>query len=311
MRVERSESSASNIVGRLTETYSVREACQRARLTGDPCLSPHGMFRKLAAGNRKHSIEFLESFGPLVKWQAERIVGVDLTTFWAAHRRFVLATRLFENRDDTQELRKAIEEYVDFTNRPLTDSELLEPVKGFLNFKARLEAEFSKFPGARNLNELIVAQELEQAKNPRPGEGKLRPLEKLPEWDAKLIRHRLDEGDDPRDAALYFVKAEIQCHTAGIRFAWKAGHDRHADKFYRRLDYDSLLAAIWDSFAADTAGVPWRICPRDQNIFYPPRADRFYCTSAEQVAASKADYDRRRKAKRRKKLRARGGLRKC
>ena len=71
----------------------------------------------------------------------------------------------------------------------------------------------------------------------------------------------------------------------------------------RRLDYDSLLSAIWDLFAADTAGVPWRICPNDQNVFYPPRADRFYCTSAEQVAASKADYDRRRKRRRRQKSR--------
>ena len=124
----------------------------------------------------------------------------------------------------------------------------------------------------------------------------------MTEWYGDVIRGPIERRDeDPRAIALYIVKHAIQHYAHGISFDWVPGRGQHADKFYRHLHYGSLLAAIWDFFAADTAGVPWRICPNDQNIFYPPRADRFYCTSAEQVAASKADYDRRRKRKQRQK----------
>jgi hypothetical protein len=298
IRVDNTHSSDSRIIGRVTDHYNVREAHDEARLKGDPCLSPHGMFRSLAAGNRKHSVEFLETFGPLAEGRGKHIVGVALDDFWAEHRRFLLVTRVYENRNDPKRRRKALDEYLAETNRPLTDDDFRKVAENLVNFKATLGTQWAKYPAARNITELEEAQELEQAKYPQPGKEEPKPSEELPQYDAELLRYRLDEGDDARLLALLVVNAEIQYHTSGIRFLWKIGHGRRSDSFYRRLQYDSLLAAIWDLFAADTTAIPWRICPRDQNIFYPPRTDRFYCTSAEQVAASKADYDRRRKRNR-------------
>ena len=294
------------IIGELTESYNVREAHEIARRKRDPYLSPHGMFRGLAVGNRKQAVEFLETFGPLRK-SHRNIVRVELATFWEEHLRFCLVARLYENRDATKPLRKALEEYLRHTSAPQpTDTEIKEVVAAMVASGPTMKAKMAKF-GVRNFKELIRAEELEFARNPPPQGEESRPRnnDEAPLWDTETMLHRLDQGDDPRAMALYFVAKEIQYHTKDIHFTWAQGRARQQDKFrfYRRLDYDSLLSAIWDLFAADTAGVPWRICPNDQNVFYPPRADRFYCTSAEQVAASKADYDRRRKRKRRQKSR--------
>ena len=307
MRVLPKESGQSVIIGELTESYNVREAHEIARRKGDPYLSPHGMFRGLAGRNRKHAVEFVQTFGPLRK-NHRNIVRVELAAFWAEHLRFCLVAGLYENRDATKPLRKALEEYLRHTLAPKpSDAELKEGVAAMVALGPTMKAKMAKF-GVRNFKELIRAEELEFARNPPPpkerssGPGN---NDEAPMWDAELMLHRLDQGDDPRAMALYFVAKEIQYHTKDIHFTWAQGRVRQQDKFrfYRRLDYDSLLSAIWDLFAADTAGVPWRICPNDQNVFYPPRADRFYCTSAEQVAASKADYDRRRKRRRRQKSR--------
>jgi hypothetical protein len=105
------------------------------------------------------------------------------------------------------------------------------------------------------------------------------------------------------------VKAWIREYTKGIHVTWEPGRGNDADKFSIRLAYDSLLAAIWNQFASDTSGVPWRLCPHHQRFFYPPRKDRFFCESWEQVAYSNAKYELERKKKR---LKGRGrGKTKC
>jgi hypothetical protein len=221
-------------------------------------------------------------------------------------RRFSLVASLYENRDNRKGLPKALDEYLSFTDQPPSESELLDAARGFEDSKRKLREEWLKH-GARNLNELIEKQEMARALN-SPAQEESSASGKTEEpltWDAQDFRHWLDTGRaDPRTLALYFVKHEIQHYTQNIRFDWQPR--KRADKFYRCLKYGSLLAAIWDLFSADTAGIPWRICPNHQKVFYPPRADRFYCTSTEQVAASKAHYDRygrQRKRKRRKKPR--------
>jgi hypothetical protein len=232
---------------------------------------------------------------------------VELAAFWAEHLRFCLVAGLYENRDATKPLRKTLEKYLRHTSAPEpSDTELKKAVAAMVASGPTIKAKMAKF-GVHNFKELIRAEELEFARNPPPRGEKSGPghNDEAPLWGAECMLYRLDQGDDPRAMALHFVANEIRYHTQETHFAWAQGRGRQQDKFrfYRRLDYDSLLSAIWDLFAADTAGVPWRICPNDQNVFYPPRADRFYCTSAEQVAASKADYDRRRKRKRRQKSR--------
>jgi hypothetical protein len=307
MRVLPKESTDSVMIGNLTDKYDVREVHETARRKGDGCLSPAGMFRVLAPGNRKHAIEFLETFGPLTRQEGD-IVRVELNTFWKEQETFRVVAALYENRDTPpDELRKAIEAYLGLgdVGRPRSEAEMGAAADGFATFQQELKKKFVTY-GARNLKELIYQEDLEKARSPLHEEPGLKEKE-VPHYDPDYVLHRLDEGDDPRCLALYLVREEIQYHTDKAHFAWEQGHGREDDKFYRRVRYDSLLLAIWDLFAADTAGVSWRICPNDGNIFYPPRADRICCTSAEQVAWSKAQYEKAGRRKRRKKSRLRGG----
>jgi hypothetical protein len=142
-----------------------------------------------------------------------------------------------------------------------------------------MKAKMEKF-GVRNLKELIRAEELEFARNPPPQGKKSGPgnNDEAPLWDAEIMLYRLDQGDDPRAMALHFVAEEIRYHTKESRFTWARGRGRQQDKFrfYRRLDYDSLLSAIWDLFAATAFGFPFlgmrvlRYCALAWLTFLPP-----------------------------------------
>ena len=312
MRVLREKSDEKVIIGELAERYSVLEAYGRASRNKDPYLSPHGVFRGMAPGNRKHAVEFLETFGPLTMADSV-IVRVELASFWAEQRRFRRVARLYENRDDGLALRSAIEEYLcEFPSADSAERDLLDDYRNLQGAVRTMQAEFRK-SGARNINELIRAQDLERALNPAPGN---RPesehTEKAISWDPDFIRFRLNEGDDPRSMALRFVEEEIRYQTRGVRFSWWRGTSRQDDRFYRRFHVASLSSAIWDLFAMDTTGKPWRICPNDGNVFYPPRADRFYCTSREQTEASKEQYEeKRRRSRLRRRAKKKKGQRTC
>jgi len=327
------ESSDSTIVGSLAESYSVREVYEKARRRADPYSAPHVHFRSLANGNRRHAIEFLESFGPLLVQDQRKIVGVELTAFWDEQRRFSLVSRLRESRDDARELRKGLEEYLNFAAYPReTEAEMSEAPARFAKASAGIKQQLRSMTAEQmsrirelsgnkertglpvnskpNLNDLVAWEELEQAHN--PSQKVHGPVDRHPPThDAEQFLHWLAVGEDPRAMARLFLKENIEFYTEGVRFRWEAGLGRDADKFYPRRQFDSLLAAIWDLLAQDTAGVSWRICPNDGNIFYPPRADRIFCTTAEQVKWSKEQYEKARKRKRQQKSRSRGRIKKC
>ena len=92
---------AHEIYGRLSKTYNVRSAYERAQNRHDPFMSPHGLFRKLAPGNNHHAGEFLQRFGPLKLRMEQRVgltrqVRVNLAEFWGMHLRFNLVATLWE-----------------------------------------------------------------------------------------------------------------------------------------------------------------------------------------------------------------------
>ncbi|MFZ0634321.1 MAG: hypothetical protein WCC98_08955 [Candidatus Acidiferrales bacterium] len=345
MRVLPRRSNQEVIIGELAEPYSVLEAYDRGR-TKDAYLSPHALFRGMAEGNRKHATEFLEEFGPLRLLPREigrpgEIVRVELATFWAEHRRFCLVARLFENRDTPAALRAALEEYLGLFPA-WTDDRYREIHQNVKAAAARIKAELEELDArARNLDvedlsesirapahklarafgldpefmrqrlELSARRGLAQALYPARGKKpELEEAETSSELDPEFVRGRLDAGDDPHFAALLLVEKEIQHQTRSLRFVWSLDQrPRQSDRFHRHLRVDSLLSVIWEQFAMDS-GAPWRICPNDGKVFYPPRADRIYCTSKEQVEASKKNYDRRRTRMRRR-ARKKKGRRPC
>jgi hypothetical protein len=74
---------------------------------------------------------------------------------------------------------------------------------------------------------------------------------------------------------------------------WQLARWRRAPRdlrpgFELALFPNSLWSALWYLFALDTqSGTGWRICPDHKRLFYPPRKDRFYCTTEEQQLHSK------------------------
>ena len=230
-----------SFVVKCTEVYRPSKKYELAQRKSDPYLSPHGMFRRMAAGNYVQALEFVKEFGPLilrgyvedVSHRSSILVRVELADFWKAHRHFICVSKLHESlvANDTKALRNAIEEYVSQGHR-------------------------------------------------------------LPLWAAESL-------SDPA-AARYFarevIEKEISDHTEDISFAWTW----ESGKFVRSCRFESLLSVIWDQLATDLAGISWRICPHCGKLFYPPRKDRFYCTTRQQTIASKQEYEEYRARERRK-----------
>jgi hypothetical protein len=63
--------------------------------------------------------------------------------------------------------------------------------------------------------------------------------------------------------------------------------------FQLTLKANSLWAAMWELFARDTVGLGWRVCVHCGRLFYPPRKDRYFCTSELQQLYSKRNWDQR------------------
>jgi hypothetical protein len=143
------ESNESAIVGRLTEQYNVSKAHEEAQREGDPLLSPHGHFRSLARGNRGHAIEFLEKFGPLVKGQEEKIIRVDLATFWMEQRRFLPRGQPLRDRDNRKGLRRPSTN-ISASRSATKRVRIARRCTGFEDSKRKLREEWLKH-GARTL----------------------------------------------------------------------------------------------------------------------------------------------------------------
>ncbi len=266
-------SGVTELWGRLSESYDIRTAYDRAVKKGDPYLSPHGLFRRLQPGDNFHAVEFLEKFGPLTHpWSLGEIplnkgrdpfknerhfiakhvprhvpttrpritfnevidtVRVDLKEFWAMHAKFRLIAQLYESRDDKKGLIQAWREFYD--NRP---------------------------------RDWVVL-----------GPGHFGDLER------SGFRYQ-------RSEALALVELELNHQMADCSVRWEPT-DRSRESWRLSIRMHSLWSVIWELFASDAARVPWRLCPHCQRVFYPPRRDRFYCTTRQQTLASKRKYSRR------------------
>lgn len=266
-------SGVTELWGRLSESYDIRTAYDRAVKKGDPYLSPHGLFRRLQPGDNFHAVEFFEKFGPLTHpWSLGEIpikkgmdflenvrhfmgkqlpghvpltrprikfnelidtVRVDLKEFWAMHAEFRIIAQLYESRHDKKSLAWAWREF--FQHRP---------------------------------RDWAV-----------PGPGYLDHLERS--------GFRYQRGE-----ALACVELALNHHMADCRLRWEPA-DRLRESWRLSVTMDSLWSVIWELFASDAARVPWRLCPHCQRVFYPPRRDRFYCTTRQQTLASKREYSRR------------------
>jgi hypothetical protein len=92
-----------------------------------------------------------------------------------------------------------------------------------------------------------------------------------------------------KEAAIGVVQRELVGQLQN-RLPWwiRTGPDL---RFELTLLRGTLWHIMWEMLAWDTSSrTSWRICPHCGKLFYPPRRDRFYCTSRQQVLASKRQY---------------------
>jgi hypothetical protein len=242
---------------RLVFMYDLRAKYESARERDDPLLSPHGFFRSLQFGNRRHALEFTSTFGPLT-WKPQVIAkGADLYTrlnlaeFWAKHRRYCRVAALIENHSRPAELRDTL---------------------------STLQKEIALLDVADSFP-LSLPRPFHRASRRQLGTNRA-------EFD-KWLGSATD--DDLRSLAESVIHRELvrQLHT---RKPWWIRKQPEL-RFELTLLSGTLWNILWEMLAWDTSsGIFWRICPHCGKLFYPPRRDRFYCTSRQQVLASKRQY---------------------
>ena len=242
---------------RLVFMYDLRAKYEEGRENDDPLLSPHGFFRSLKFGNRKHALEFTSTFGPLT-WQprevtrgADLFTRISLTDFWAKHRRYCRVAALIENYSRAAEPRDAL-------STLHKEIVLLDAADSFPVGLPRAFRGVSRW-------QLGLDQ---------------------PQF-AKWIGSASDDG--LRGLAENVIQRELvgQLHKRSPWWIRKGPQLR----FELTLLTGTLWHVMWEMLAWDTSGgIFWRICPHCGKIFYPPRCDRFYCTTKQQVLASKRQY---------------------
>ena len=291
-----------------TEPYDVQASWEKARSRHDPLLAPHGMFRGLKPGNNSHAIEFLETFGALAPKSspADYIengvpVRIELNEFWSLQSQFRQLAELYESRNDAAKLAKAVRTLIE--HRPIHDV-FRHVGERMIRAANEAEAEFERWKKVygdtlnkrkvRDVSRLIMADEEEGRVNMSLADDiPVKTRCQLPDPDVlpPFITDILDMSfEGQRSEAMAVLGIEINRHVANRTVRWC----RDGDKWRLHVSSaTSLWDMIWDLFAADTSGTAWRVCPHCQALFYPVRADRFYCTTRQQVLASKRAYAQR------------------
>lgn len=242
---------------RLFYQYDLRAKYEKAREKDDPLLSPHGFFRSLQFGNRKHALEFTHTFGSLT-WKprafrngADLYTRLNLGEFWAKHRRYCRVAALIENHSRPADMRDALSTLQkEIALLDVADSFPLGLPRAFSGASRRpLGTDTAKFD-----------KWLESA-----GDDNLRKL-------AERVIHREFVGQ-LQERKPWWIRKGPEL------------------RFELTLLSGTLWNIMWEMLAWDTSsGVSWRTCPHCGKLFYPPRRDRFYCTSRQQVLASKREY---------------------
>jgi hypothetical protein len=249
--------------------YDLDSVYEQARQKLDVSLSPHTALRALEAGDNFAAIEFFQRFGPLeglgsslsqkanAAFLWDRGQWLNLDHFWARHRRFVAVAKLWEASLGIGPITipRAWAELVDALDEiNRFGPPLLDP-----NRDVRIE-NWPGFPGTQD-------------------------SEKFKGW----LKH---PGIGPsREIVFATIQEEINAHAiAALRPWWHRTQKDGRPAFALALRTMSLWGAIWQFFAHDTLGLGWRICPHCGRVFYPPRRDRFFCTTEQQQLHSKRQW---------------------
>jgi hypothetical protein len=259
---------------RRSEGYDVYEALRQARAQQDPLLAPHGFFRSLPPGRNSAAIEFVEKFGPL-EWSVNGETKLVFNWFWQRHLRYVRVMKLWEERENESSLQVA---FVDLF-RDLPEIDRAEDAD--TDIRNRIPF----FP-------LLASKSQKRVQRP---------------WDlASSTESWLSNVpfDHLRETAINILHSELNLHIQTRAPRWNR-LDLHSDRSLtsdRAVSFGLLLTRgtlwdyIWELTGLETGEESfWRICPACHKVFYPKRCDQFYCTSREQVLASKRNYARRRR----------------
>lgn len=250
----------------LGEQYDFRERYERARRERDPELCPHIHFRNLAAKNDAVALGFLQECGPLFRdesWDPRNTLWVDLNDFWLRHARFVAISRLWESRDNPQQLEcefRSVHKSIESINRA----------------------------GPKPLGHL-----------PKPtGKYVVLPWESGLLTEAHLSSEH--KKTLLRKCAINLVGCELllQCSgPEGIQPNWRYSKER--DGFEPTRVVLSLWSAIWEMFGLDTnCGTTWSSCLECGKYFYPLQSNSTCCTPRHQELWSKREWARKNRAKR-------------
>lgn len=279
------------------ESYNVMEAYRRSHAKHDPLLAPHGFFRALPHRQDRAAIEFVKQFGPL-DWPHEEAVKDEhiglmgypfsLDDFWAKHLRYTHVLQLWEARDDESKLRLAFSALY----RKLSQINLAEGGK-LKDASLRQRGSINDDGHVRILDDNDF-----EPLNPLQ-EGLVLPWEGVQLSFEDWLRGTAFQG--LREAAIQLFHGELNAHRVEARwFRMDAGDPSQPTAFQLHFLGGNLWQRIWELAGLDTCQVKsWRICPGCNTIFYPKRSDQFYCTSREQVLASKRNYIRARRQRER------------
>jgi len=266
--------------------YDLLKGYHQAKSWPGAVATPHGWFWSLPHENFERAAKFLKFFGPFsrvtIRWHgADEYVLLDLGDFWNKQRRFNAVTKLWINLENIPVLRES-----------------------WVELHARL-------------SEIDIADDFPLGSIPRPEESGhvefdltiLQDLRSLAS-DGESVRNWLEKQDAAtiRQQAIDLVTGELHGHLRHLA-RWRPSAGTVRPSFDLTLVPDNLWSALWYLFALDSQlGVGWRICPNHQKLFYPPRKDRFYCTTEEQQRQSKlAWWERHKEAELQKRRAARRG----
>jgi hypothetical protein len=253
--------------------YDLVQDYWKARQRGRIELTAHGRFWNLPHGDLRAATGFWRQFGPLghpivlrLNDAEDEYSWFDLGDFWNKLRRFRATMNTWIMMEDLAGLRTS-----------------------WIEFSA-------------NLSEINEADVFPFGSLPIRGEaGSIemdsRLLLELGNSDKQAFQRWLDnlDGSTLRRETAHLIACELNARLGGLP-RWHCAS--HADRpgFDLALIPGTLWSAMWYLFALDTrTGVGPRICPNHEKLFYPPRRDRFYCTTEEQTYHSRLNWWERNK----------------
>jgi hypothetical protein len=273
----------------LGEEYDLRTAFNEAKSLKDPYRAPHSTFRALDQSNHFQAVQFLAQFGPL-ELEGGESFWVDLDEFWTKRARFTGAAKLWENRDNGLKLREVLKDLRIHLSE-IDEADQIEFAPMRVNW------------GVVGLRQNSPKPE-DFSREENASSGFLHPLRAPSDFFEDWIQ-RVPTGF-LRQYALTLLNRELNVQMTGRSIYWQLMQIGSHEGFRPAIAADSLWKTLWEFLGLETADERmWRICPHCMKLFCPKRSDQFYCSSRQQVLASKRENARSRRE--RKRLRRMGG----